>query len=84
MQCPPEGEPLPILVQPVSIADGPPEGGEIVATVRELRLGRVGGPSGMKAGHLKSWLRKATGEKDLDTEEWEKVMSVTMVEFWEG
>ena len=43
-QCPPEGEKIPILVQPYSIQDGPPEVGEIAAAVRKLRLGRAGGP----------------------------------------
>ena len=32
-----EGERIPILVQPVSIKDGPPEVGEIAVTVRKLR-----------------------------------------------
>ena len=81
---PPEGAPLPILVQPVIIADGPPEVGEIVAAVRKLRSGRVGGPSGMKAERLKSWLREATREKEPDTETWEKVISVTKLAFQEG
>ena len=44
---PPEGEATPILVQPVCIADGPPEGEEIASAVRKLRAGRAKGPSGM-------------------------------------
>ena len=62
------GEPIPILVQPVSIAEGPLEGEEITAEVRKIRTGRAGGPSGMKAEHHKTWLREATREKDPDTE----------------
>ena len=52
-RLPPEGAPIPILVQPVSISGGPTEVGEIMATVRKLWLGRAGGPLGMKAEHLK-------------------------------
>ena len=39
-QRPPKGEPLPILVKLVSIADGPSEVGEIVAVVSKLWPGR--------------------------------------------
>ena len=49
MRLPPEGEPLSILVQPVSIADGPTEGEEIAAAVRNLWSDQAGGPLGMKA-----------------------------------
>ena len=38
----------------------------------------------MKAEHLKSWLQEATREKDLETEAWGKVASVTQVAFWGG
>ena len=34
----PEGEVISILVQPVIIADGPPEGEEISVAVRRLRM----------------------------------------------
>ena len=57
---PPEGEIIPILVQSLSIKDGPSEVGEIAAAVRKLRSGREGGPSGMKAKHLRAWLRVDT------------------------
>ena len=76
-----EGEPLPILVQPVSISDRPLEGEEIAAAVRKLRSGRAGGPLVMKARHLKSWLREVTREKDTDTDAWDKVVSVMQVLF---
>ena len=55
----------------------------IAATVRILRSGRAGGPSGMKAEHLKAWLRVATREKYTDTKTWYKVVSVIRVAFWE-
>ena len=82
MQRPPKGEIIPILVQPVSITDGPPEVGEIAAVVRKLRSGSAGGPSGMKAEHLKAWLQAVTGEKEPDTKTWDKVVSVIHVAFW--
>ena len=49
-QLPLEGEPLPILVQPVSISDGPPYGEEIAASVRKLRMVRAGGATGVDQG----------------------------------
>ena len=49
MHLPSEGESIPILIQPVSIDNRPPEVGEIAAAVGKLRSGRVGGTSGMKA-----------------------------------
>ena len=81
---PPEDEIIPILVQPVSIKEATPEVGEISAEVRKFRPGRAGGPLGMKAEHLKVWLRAATREKEPDTKTWDKVVSVIHAEFWEG
>ena len=75
------GEPLPIVVQPVIIADGYVEVGDIAVAVRKLRSGRAGGLSGMKAEHLKSWLQDATREKDPDTKAWDKVTGVTQEAF---
>ena len=49
----PEGETIPIMLQPVSIVDGLPKGDKIVVDVRIIRTGRAGGPSGIKAEHLK-------------------------------
>ena len=68
-------------MQPVVIADGPPEGEEIAAAVRKLRTGRAGGLSVTKAEHLKSWLREATREKYADTEVWDKLVSIMQVSF---
>ena len=66
-RCPSEDEAIPILVQPVIIAEGPPEGEYIEVTVRILKFLWEVGPSGMKSEHLKAWLRGATREKDPDT-----------------
>ena len=83
-QRPTEGESIPILVQPVSIADGPPGVREIAAAVRKIRSDRARGPSGMKAEHLKAWLHAANREKEPDIETWDKVVSIIQVAFWEG
>ena len=53
-QPPQEGEPIPILVQLVSIADGPPEIEDITFAVRKLLIGRSGGLLGIKVEHLKT------------------------------
>ena len=84
MHRPPEGEIIPIVVQAVSIVDRSLEVGEIAASVRKLRAGRAGGPSGMKVEHLKAWLQVVIREKGKDTKTWDKVVSVIQVEFWEG
>ena len=68
----------------MSIAEGTPEVGEILSAVSKLRSGRVGGSSGMKAEHLKAWLRAETREKEPDTETWDKVVSVIQETFQEG
>ena len=81
---PPEGEPIPILLQMLSIVDGTPEGGEIAASVHKLRAGRAGGPSGMNVEHLKTWLREETREKDPDTKKWDKLASILQVAFRYG
>ena len=76
-RCPPEGGALPILVQPVRIADNPSEGEEIAAAVRKLQTERAGGPSVMKAEYLNAWLQEATREKYPDTKKWDKLVSIT-------
>ena len=40
MQRPPEGEAIPILVQPVIITEGPPKVEDIAAEVQRLRMVR--------------------------------------------
>ena len=81
---PPEGEPIPILVQTVIISDGPPEGEEISVAVWKLQVGYSGGPWSMKSENLKTWLQEATREKDPDTEKWDKLVSIMQVAFRDG
>ena len=50
----PEGETIPILVHPVSIADRPPKGEDITVAARRLRTGRAGGPPVIAVEQLKA------------------------------
>ena len=81
MLFPPEGEPIPILVQLVSIVDGNLEEEEIIFSVRKIRTGQAGGPSGTNTEHLNTWQREATGEKYPDTEKWDKLVSIKKLAF---
>ena len=56
-KVPPPGDPIPIHVQPFAIRDDVPEEPEIRAVVKGLRNGRASGASGMRAEHIKQWLR---------------------------
>ena len=44
----------------------------------------MGGPSGIREENLKVWLREAIREKDLDTIQWEKLVSVINMAFQKG
>ena len=52
--------------------------------VRIIQIGLEGGPLGMRAKHLKVWIKEATWEKDPGTRQWEKVVIVTKLAFQEG
>ena len=53
----------------------------IYESLIRLRLHRAGGPSGMRAKHLRMWLLAATREEDLNLWKWEKVVSITQAAF---
>jgi len=53
----PPGDPIPINVDPFDVNDDIPTDGEIREAVKSLRNGRAGGLGGMRAEHLKRWLR---------------------------
>ena len=78
---PPEGEAIPILVQPVSITYGPPEGEYIIVTVRRLCLVQGRGLPGMLAENFKAWIRETTIEKYPNTEHWDKLAIITKLAF---
>ena len=52
--------------------------------MQKLWTGQADGPSGMKAEHLKTWLREATREKEPDSEKWAKLVSITQVVLRDG
>ena len=71
-RVPPIGDPLPINVTPTSVWDPAPTNGELRERVKsQLRNGRTGGASGMRAEDLKAWLRgvemKEKATRDGDT-----------------
>ena len=71
------GENILVTVAPAEVNDSVPTEYEIEDAVKKLRRNRSGGPSGMRAEHLKGWLAasnrgKLAGEKGEEkTEEYE-------------
>ena len=53
---PPLGENIPVTVTPADVDNSVPKEDEIAEAVKKLRRNRSGGPSGMRAEHLKGWL----------------------------
>jgi hypothetical protein len=66
--CPP-GWSLPINVTPIPVPDDTPTDHEIRKVVAKLRNGRAAGVTGMRAEHLKEWLRGIQREEAEDGEE---------------
>ena len=60
------GDPLPIHVDRIEINDDAPLDGEIRIAASELSNGRAAGASGMRAEHVKEWLRGIRQEEDLE------------------
>jgi hypothetical protein len=58
------GDRLPINVTPVEINDDIPPDGKLREVVGELTNGRAAGASGMRAEHIKGWLRDIQWEED--------------------
>ena len=58
------GDPLPINVDRIEINDDAPLDEEIRSVVSELSNGRATGASGMRAEHVKEWLRGIHREED--------------------
>ena len=50
------GENIPVAVAPAEVDDSVPTEDEIEDAVKKLRRNRSGGPTGMRAEHLKGWL----------------------------
>jgi hypothetical protein len=62
----PPGWAMRINVDPAAVPDAAPTDSELRAVVRKLRNGCVAGATGMKAEHLKEWLRDMTREEAED------------------
>ena len=78
------GKPIPAIIEPFEINDGMPDEEEIAAGVKKLRSNRAGGPTGMRAEHLKEWLSKAKAEENPDPTDWQKVVKLTQTAFGQG
>ncbi len=58
------GDPLPINVTPVKIDNNAPSDGKLQQVVGKLTNGQAAGASGMRAKHVKEWLRDMRQEED--------------------
>jgi len=58
------GDPLPLHLTPVEIDDDVPTDSEIWTVAGGLTNGRAGGASGVRAEHVKTWLRGILKEED--------------------
>jgi hypothetical protein len=64
----PPGDPIPINVEPFDLDDSIPEDAAIREVVAGLKNGRAGGSGGVRAEHIKSWLRDMIEEEEKGTE----------------
>ena len=60
----PPGDPIPINVEPFDIEDLVPADAGLREVVAGLRNGRAGGSRGIKAEHIKVWLRGIREEEE--------------------
>jgi hypothetical protein len=67
-RVPPPGDPIPCNVPKTPINDAMPSDSEIRGVVKALWNGRAGNTRGMKAEHLKQWLRMAESEEKARAE----------------
>ena len=94
---PPPGDNIPVTVTPSEVDDLVPTEDKIAEALKKLRRNRSGGPSGIRAEHLKWWLAAAKreemaeekGEEKTEAEEgggdlWGKVVEITQTAFREG
>jgi hypothetical protein len=58
------GDPLPLHLTPVEIGDDVTTDSKIRTVAGGLTNGRAGGASGMRAEHVKTWLRGVLKEED--------------------
>ena len=72
---PPPGRPIPTEVAPFPVDDTILGEEDISEAMMRLRLHHTGGPSGMKAEHLRMWHHAAKREEDPEPGKWEKVVT---------
>ena len=80
----PPGEPIPILVQPFPIPDGPPSADEIKETVQRSHRGKSPGPTGIRTDHLKDWMQAAYREENHDPLRWNLLVELVQHVFVTG
>ena len=78
---PPPGQHITIEVDPFSVDDNILGEEEIAKAVLWLQLHRAGGPSGMRAEHLRMWICAETQEEDPDPGNWGKVTTIIQASF---
>ena len=96
-QVPSLGDNIPVTVKPAEIDNSVPTEDEIAEAVTKLRSNRSGGPSRIRAEHLKGWLAAAqigglAEEKEKEKTEaeeegeelWGKVVEMTQTAFRDG
>ena len=86
----PEGDPIPIHIEPSPINDEPPNEKEVVRALKRLRLGKSPGASRIRAEDLRRWHRLARepdeGEEPLlvNVRRWEKILKLLNLAFTTG
>ena len=86
----PEGEPIPIHIDPNPIPDDPPNEREVVSALKRLRLGKSPGASGIRVEDLRRWhrlARKPANDAEpllVDVRRWEKILELVYMAFASG
>jgi hypothetical protein len=79
------GDPIPVRETPFGISDLPPTEKEICRALRKMKTGKAAGASGMKVGHLKSWMESANAKEEqcdpAKSEAWKKVLEIIELVF---
>ena len=73
---PPSGRNIPIKVVPFPVYDNIPGEEDIAEAVTQIWLHRAGIPLGMKAKHLRMWLRAAKREEKSTPGSWDKFIAI--------
>lgn len=79
----PPGDPIPIHVQPFPVVDSPPTNSEVCAATAKLKNGKSPGANGIRAEHLKRWMRGANCDEPIPAmvDAWGKVLELVNLVF---